>query len=368
MVGPFPLPFQDSSLVGFQQEAGSPTSLVTTTTDNSKSLRPRHYAQKEAISNTTSITDQETDDQKSNKQTPEKKEKKEKTLEVPCPVVALNGECEEEGHIWAKGCICNREWCEEAEGRCGGKNGPAHNRRKARWLPKARKIGSMGRFVLTVPPEVRYKYRTQESLGKLGIAAKRMFQRHGYSRGLRRWHLFGEDHRDHDTDAGTPEYHPHLETLVDGGHLQRKQLKDIKRSWANILQVPVSRINVYYEYVQPDDIRRKLHRVSYALRPTFTDWQWDPGLAYNMIGFHNMQTWGKWDGPDLWDIPEGDSEAPADLEALEKGYCPLDGSRIIWSGLRPVSQLVEPDWKPMGGGYWLFQGEPRAGPLGSWES
>jgi len=283
-------------------------------------------------------------------------------LDVPCPGVALHGECEE-GHHWAKGVICNREWCPPAEDRCGGKNGPGHNRRKARWLPKARKIGGMGRFVLTIPPEVRYEYRTQESLGKKGTAAKRMFQRHGYSRGLRRWHLFGEDHRDHDTDAGTPEYHPHLEVLVDGEYLRRKQLKAIKRSWSNILQVPASRINVYYEYIQPNDIRKKLHRVSYALRPTFTDWRWDPELAYNMIGFHNMQTWGKWNGLDLWDIPEGDSEAPGgELEALEESRCPIDHTPITWSGVRPVNQLVEPYWKPVGGGYWLFQGEPRAGP------
>jgi len=283
-------------------------------------------------------------------------------LDVPCPGVALHGECEEEHH-YAKGVICNREWCPPAEGRCGGKNGAGHQRRKSRWLPKARKIGGMGRFVPTIPPEVRYKYRTQESLGKLGISAKRMFQRHGFSRGLRRWHLFGDDHRDHDTDAGTPEYHPHLEILVDGSYLRRKQLKAIKRSWANILQVPVSRVNIYYEYVQPDDIRRKLHRVSYALRPTFTDWRWDTELAYNIIGFHNMQTWGHWDGPDLWDIPEGDEDGPgAELEELEESRCPIDHTPITWKGIMPVSQLVKPYWKPVDGGYWLFQGEPRAGP------
>jgi len=86
-------------------------------------------------------------------------------LELPCPVVAVNGVCEsEERHHWAKECICNREWCWDVEGRCGGDGGAAHQRRKARWLPKAYKIGDMGRFVLTVPPEIRDRYRTQRAM------------------------------------------------------------------------------------------------------------------------------------------------------------------------------------------------------------
>jgi len=354
-----------SSIIPLGVESQEPVSPVAQASPKAEPHSDRreasHYPEPLAISHTTSTTDDwETDDWETEDWESDNKSEKGINLEVPCPGVALHGECEE-GHRWAKGVICNREWCPPAEDQCGGKNGPAHNRRKARWMPKARQIGGMGRFIITTPLEIRYKYRTQESLGKVGTAFKRMFQRHGYDRGLRRWHLFGEDHREE--GQGTPQYHPHLEVLVDGSYLRRKQLRAIKRSVANILGVRVSRVNVYYEYVRPGNIRRKLHRVSYALRPTFTDWRWDVSLAYSIIGFHNMQTWGKWDGPDLWDVPEGDSEAPgADLEALEKGYCPLDGSRITWSGVRPVSQLVGPYWKPVGGGYWLFQGEPRASP------
>jgi len=283
-------------------------------------------------------------------------------LELPCPVVAVNGVCEsEERHHWAKECICNREWCWDIEGRCGGNGGAAHQRRKARWLPKAYKIGGMGGFVLSLPPEVRDRYRTQGSLGDLGTAARRMMQRHGYKRGLRRWHFFGEDHRDCD-HVDSPKYHPHLEVLVDGGYLQEDQLQAIKRSWANILKVPVSRINIHYKYVQPHDTRRKLHRISYALRPTFTDWRWDEELAYNLIGFHNAQTWGStadWAGPDLWEVdPKEDSAAAA--ISLESGFCPSHGKYanipIHWGGLINIRTLVEPFWEPVGAGYWRWTG------------
>jgi len=266
-------------------------------------------------------------------------------LELPCPVVAVNGVCEsEQRHHWAKECICNREWCWDVEGRCGGDGGAAHQRRKARWLPKAYKIGDMGRFVLTVPPEIRDRYRTQRSLGELGTAAKRMMQRHGYKRGLRRWHLFGEDHPGHGLQGhGLPPYHPHLEVLVDGKWLKRKQMRAIKQSWANILRVSVKRVNVYYSYTPADDIKKKLHRISYALRPTFTDWRWDEPLAYELIGFHNAQTWGSrddWAGTNLWEI-DPQEDAAAAVVSLEGGICPLHGKYenvpIHWGGVDTYS-------------------------------
>jgi len=296
-------------------------------------------------------------------------------LELPCPVVAVNGVCEA-GHHWAKECVCNREWCMKLAGRCGGDGGAAHQRRKARWLPKAYKIGDMGRFVLTLPPEIRDRYRTQRTLGDLGKAAKRMMQRHGYKRGLRRWHLFGEDHPGHGLQGhGLPPYHPHLEVLVDGKWLKRKQMRAIKQSWANILGVSVDRINVYYSYTPANDIKKKLHRISYATRPTFTDWRWDEPLAYELIGFHNAQTWGSladWAGPDLWEISStGDGAAVVQLEG---GLCPLHPEwecwPIRWGGLIPIQLVVEPFWKLLGAGYWRWTGlgEPvlrtraRAGP------
>jgi len=326
-------------------------------------------------------------------------------LELPCPVVAINGVCEA-GHHWAKACICNREWCKPSGlvrdkdgelardengdlvkgGGCGGNNGAAHERRKARWIPKAKKIGGMGRFVLTLPPEVRDQYRTQEALSKLGTAARRMMQRYGYKRGLRRWHFFGEDHPGHGLQGdGLPPYHPHLEVIVDGAWLKSKAKRAIKRSWANILGVSVDRINLYYQYVQPHDTKKKLHRISYALRPTFTDWRWDEPLAHELIGFHNAQTWGSkadWSGPDLWEVDP--KKEPAALVRLEQGICPMHPESEMWPirwgcsiddvyhkhskrcrGTIPIREIVPPYWKDAGwgGGYWRWTGVgdvPRA--------
>jgi len=92
-------------------------------------------------------------------------------LRPPCRSWGHFGTCEQEGHEIAHELICNREWCDESG--CGGIDGAAHQRRKAKWYPKARQLQSIGRFVITLPPEVRGDYRTKAALGTLGKALKR---------------------------------------------------------------------------------------------------------------------------------------------------------------------------------------------------
>jgi len=277
----------------------------------------------------------------------------------PCRSWALVGTCEQEGHEIAHELICNREWCWESG--CGGINGAAHQRRKANWYPKARQMGGMGRFVITLPPEIRGDYRTKAALGKFGTSVKRLMQRRGFHRGLRRWHFFGEDHEGYANGGEAPVFHPHMEVLVEAGYLSEAELDSIKASVANILKVDIERVNVHYQYSKAGDIGKKCHMVSYALRPTFTDWAWDEELAYEIIGFRNALSWGKWDGEPVWEIPvDSGREVPCrELVAIEAGYCPHDGSRITWTqDIRRLSMVVNPDdWIFIDGGYWV-----RAGP------
>jgi len=277
-----------------------------------------------------------------------------KQLQLFCPSWVQLGECEH-GHQVAKELICNREWC-DGDG-CGGNDGKAHQRRKAAWYPRARQIASMGRFVLTIPPEVRSEYRTRETLGKAGTAVTRMLKRYGFTRGLRRWHLFGEDHHGSDgAGAVSPVYHPHLEVIVDGGYFDLEMIEAIKASWCRILKVDVSRGNIHYEY--STDVRKKCHIVSYALRPTFLHWEWDEDLAREIIGFHNRQTWGKWDGEPVWEIPVNSEAKPPleELVALHDGRCPIDGSRITWSNeIRPSIEIGKASrWRSVTGGYYIL--------------
>ena len=253
---------------------------------------------------------------------------------------ATFGRCEgEDEHCIAKDLFCGREWCPT----CGGKDGPSHNRRKSLWYPRVRRMAEMGYLVLTVPPELRGKYRTRLALSKLGIAVKRMMQRQGFKRGLRRWHFFGDVVK----SGETPVYHPHLNVLVEAGYLQPERLRAIKSSWAAVLGIDEKRINLRYSYT---DVPAKMwHMVSYVLRPTFGHWEWAADVAEQVIGLRNTLAWGTWGGEDLWELPG--EERP-----MKRG-CPVCGSPVKWRGVTGAGAFEDRDWKDLGDGNHLWVGE-----------
>jgi len=270
-------------------------------------------------------------------------------VSLKCPSWASLGECSE-GHRFAKQMYCGREWCAT----CGGNDGAMHNRRKARWLPKAMQIDSMGYFVITIPPEIRYQYRSREALGKLGVALRRMLRRQGYTRGLSGWDYFGEP--ENASAGGYPKWHPHFSALVDGRRLSHSELRAVKRSVARILGVKNERVNVYYQY--SNDTLKKLHWVSYVTRPTFLEWRWDEVAAVFLRGMRTYQAWGQghWNAPAVWSVPEGtESEATA-IRQLQHGECPDCGKEITWNGLVKVASLEASAFEYVDGGYWRYFG------------
>ena len=107
--------------------------------------------------------------------------------ENSCSKWAVIGQCAE-GHTVAKEILCGREWCPV----CGEEWSKAHQRRFARWLPKAQQIAKMGYFVIEWPDASRSKLKTKRELSDMGKLVKSYFVELGYKRGLRRWHWFGD--------------------------------------------------------------------------------------------------------------------------------------------------------------------------------
>jgi len=281
-------------------------------------------------------------------------------LDLFCPTGVAIGECEAEGHHFGKEVICNREWCSHPRG-CGGNNGKAHQRRKAAWMPRARQMSSIGQWTIPLPPEVRDQYRSRESLGKLGQAFKRSFQRLGFERGLRRCHFFGEE--ENAPVGESPVYHPHFNILTESAALPYARILAVKQSVARILKVPLERVVVHYQYDRR--VPNMLHMLKYVLRPTFLDWQWDEDMAYELIGFRNALSWGHWDGPALWDVPPAEDEVSAAVERLEHGRCAVDGSPVTWGGFLRVSNLhLDVRWGYLDAGYWQFNSWTWRGPGG----
>lgn len=260
-------------------------------------------------------------------------------MERRCGSWALVGVCEH-GHQYARELLCGRDWCPT----CGKENSKAHQRRKASWFPRVVQWTSWAYVVLTIPPEVRDEYRTQEALGKLGIAAKRMMQRHGFERGLRRWHWFGDRSK---------VYHPHLNILAVGGWLTKEKLEGLKASWGRILKVDPDRVNLRVRIC--DTPGKILHRVKYITRATFLDWRWDEPLARELTGFRNSSAWGIWDRSPAWKLVDGDGsfEHGYAVAVLQRGLCPIDGTLIEWAG---TSQGVPMGARHLGAGYWILGG------------
>lgn len=263
--------------------------------------------------------------------------------------------------------ICNRDWCPV----CGGYVQRAHRRRIASWIEYLEESLSWGYFVLTIPAELRSEYRNSESLGKVGTAARRLLKRHGFDKGLRRWHWFGEpkgtDYGDTpDGSGGVPRFHPHLNCLVPGGFIEKTKLEAIKRGWARILKT--KRVVVHYSYSEE---RAKLwHWLKYVTRPTFLDRSWDPDLALALRRFRNSSPWGKWTGEKAWECdtsdldlgPEGEEmskDRKKQKRMIEKGLCPCCGEKLTWlPNAVPIRDLVDLGFLDLGDGVFMDMGIP----------
>jgi len=267
----------------------------------------------------------------------------------------IAGECEN-GHRFAKELVCGKEFCSV----CGEDGSVAHLRRFARWLPKIQQMGQLGYFVFTIPEELRSKYRTKKALSGLGHQVQELLKGFGYSRGLRRWHWFGDK---------STKYNPHLNVLVDGGWMSPKKLKAINRAYASLVGAAV--IDIKYRYrLSPG---KMVHSLKYVTRATFRDYELDLEMALELRGFRNMVVWGRgqWDGEAAWSLDELSGKAEAEvegldieaIEALVEKRCPVCGEAVVWGEALPIGLLNMVDKTPLGAGYWRLT-DNKSPPVG----
>jgi hypothetical protein len=207
---------------------------------------------------------------------------------------------------------------------------------------------SMRYFVFTIPEELRGKYRTKKSLTELGRRAQEMMKRHGFDRGMRRWHWFGD--RSH-------KWHPHLNILVEGSYLNDKELKSLKTGWARILKTDVVSVNVSYKPL-PADMAGCLH---YVTRATFLDYEYDIEMAQDLRGFRNMVVWGqkKFKQVPVWSLSPAERKAAAGenlnigaIENMIEHKCPKCGGHLTWGKALPAELLNLVDKESYGAGYY----------------
>lgn len=256
----------------------------------------------------------------------------------------------EYGHSFAKILYCGREWCDV----CGEDWSDIHQQRFSRWLPKAQKMGVMGQLVITVPIIQRESLRTKESLNKFRRSVIRSLKHRGYTHGLSRWHYYGTK------NVGV--WHPHLNILMPYGRLSPKELNAIKKMVADLLGV--DKVVVYYSYTSVQ--RKKVHRLKYITRSTFTNCEWDEELADELYNFKNTHCWGNWDDlPTVWTLGDKQQQRFINLECLQRGVCPICGTNITWyDGVDKTDDLLAIGFVEYEAG-WLTRSSPPIRPTKS---
>lgn len=270
-----------------------------------------------------------------------------------CPGWAAIGVCEN-GHRWAKELVCGKEWCPE----CGQDDSIVHRRRMARWLPKVQQLGSMGYLVITFPESMRWQLQLKPHLGYaygalVGVVAGRKTGRGRegayFSRGLARWHWFGEEN--------PGKFHPHVNILVEGGYLGCRRLRALRRDLARAVRARELVVN--YQFTREPG--KMAHWLRYVTRATFLEKSWAPDFAdVTLYNFRNARWWGSWKGEPVWgqDQVQGQARDGEDLvavAALENGECPECGKPLDWA--RPVRSawLKALKAEPVGAGYYRLR-------------
>ncbi|GAI18606.1 unnamed protein product, partial [marine sediment metagenome] len=183
------------------------------------------------------------------------------------------------------------------------------------------------------------------ALRKVGKKAVAVLRAQGFTRGLRRWHWFGD----------TPGvYNPHLNIIVEGKYLRGQKLEATKQSIRRAL-LPSSMRQHYdlvinYSYTEAPG--KMYHILSYVTRATFLDYSWDDCLASRLWNFRNSLSWGKWEGPELWPVNTRNLDLGAAAQ-LQQNRCPTCGEAIEW-GSKPVDSTWLLIWgaRDLGAGYY----------------
>ncbi len=308
-----------------------------------------------------------------------------------CPENWLHGSTSA-GERFAKELYCGSEWCPV----CGKKGSVSHNRRFEAWLPKAQQCKQLGLMVIEFPLSSRNKPRSKKALGEYGKLAVEVLtgsyeaksrRRNGetllhgevaeikarhFSRGMRRWHYFGDVKKElgklnldgfttfepePDILASKVKSNCHLNVLLDAGYLPKPWFEHIVFTLRIAFNEP--RLIVHYGYVKEPG--RIVHLLKYTTRSTFLDYKWDEYLAGQLYGFRNMRSWGKWLDEPVWSLPEAgikgkEAENMLKRRELGKGVSYKTGLLITWSKPRPIVELKETIAKggcvDLGSGYW----------------
>lgn len=223
-------------------------------------------------------------------------------LTPACSPGWISGGCRS-GHQFIKNVVCGKEYCPD----CGRDGSPIHSTRIKRWTPKQRQLERFGYMVITIPEGLREIFKLPAALADFRRDVKNKLKKMGFSRGLMRWHFFGDCpecygagcRRCAKTGAGT-KYNPHLNIILEAGYINPETLEEIKKYLQRYFHRHFRRLitrtgivdltaNVHYQYVKEET--KQIHAIKYVTRSTFK--LFNKKLAESLKGFMTTTTFGK---------------------------------------------------------------------------
>jgi hypothetical protein len=212
---------------------------------------------------------------------------------------------------YLKSVTCGKDWCSD----CGQIGSEAHMRRFNAILPRFKAMQqaglSIGYLVVTIPLNLRHKFKDQDALKAFRDYWRRKLKREGYEYGAIRYHWAGEDGYF---------WNPHLNILFPSGYISTETLEiwrnelgqwfsdfcglPPKKFWNGLKYVhEFPKANLNFHYLKPGKTEKEktesnfklVHWVKYIFRATQT--QYNKETAGIIYKFRNTSIFGK---KDLW--------------------------------------------------------------------
>lgn len=215
------------------------------------------------------------------------------------------------GHWFFSSFSCGREWCPH----CGEDGSHFHVRRIGRIMPRVFAMGTVGYLVFEVPLVSRRQFEKfwtepvkrdgktaqvgHSTLGEARRYIHRLLKREfPNSRGVSRWHFYGDAMiKEHMAELQFQHYHPHLNVLIEHGHMGRKQLKRIRTLWSKWVYNASGKryyktAPVFYKYASSPG--KKYHLMRYITRSTFKELNsFNLHIAKGLFQFSNTSWFGQ---------------------------------------------------------------------------
>jgi hypothetical protein len=244
-------------------------------------------------------------------------------------------------NYYFKAITCGKDWCPD----CGSNLSETHKRRIMPVIDRFKSLQQSGEkigyLVVTIPKNLRDRFKSQEALTDFRNYFRRKLKRETKGIGVMRYHWAGEDGF---------KWHPHLNILLPMGYVSKETLEkwrnELGQWFSDYCNLPECKYwdeekkemvqdfpkgNFYYHYLKPEDEgseSKLFHWVKYIFRATQT--VYNKETAQIIKKYRNTSIFGKKSDWPKRELTDNDLIAKA-LKGFEVDKETGEVEKIIWN-------------------------------------